>query len=136
MGIGLKDKMRLCKAQVTGEFMIVLSVMLVLFYIFYALYANQIVISYQADEKIMAMRVASSVQSAINYVFLAGDGASYNTSIRTSGMDVKIINGVVEAHSGFSSYYLPLLTNRVNVTTINAGDISIRNNLGAIEIVQ
>ena len=128
------QKAKVAKAQVTGEFMVVLSVMLILFYVFYMLYANQIVNSYQADERIVAMRVAAAVQSAINYVYLAGDGTVYNTSIRTNGMNVTIMNGVVEVRSDFSGYYLPLLTNRINTTTINPGDMTIRNNLGVIEV--
>ena len=122
------------RAQVTGEFMIILSVVFILFYIFYALYANQIVNSYQADASITSMRVASGIQAAINYVYLAGDGTTFNTSIRTSGINVTISNGVVEARSEFSEYDLPLLTNRINATTINPGDIALRNNLGVIEI--
>jgi len=125
---------RIMRAQVTGEFMVILSVVFILFYIFYALYANQIVNSYQADESITSMRVASQVQSAINYVYLAGDGATFSTSFRTSGMNVTISNGVVEARSEFSEYDLPLLTNRINMTTINPGDITLRNDHGVIGI--
>jgi hypothetical protein len=122
------------KAQVTGEFIIILSVMLILFYMFYALYANQTINSYQANERIVSMRVATEVQSAINYVYLAGDGTAFNTSIRTSGINVTISNGVVEARSQFSEYDLPLLTNRINITTINPGTVVLRNNRGVIGI--
>ncbi len=114
--------------------MVVVSAVLLLFFMFYLLYAGQITNSAQADSNIVAMRVASAVQSAINYVYLAGDGAQYNATIRTSGMTVTIAGGVVEARSASGAHYLPLLTDKVNATEIHAGSMMIRNSGGAILI--
>ena len=122
------------KAQVTGEFMVILSAMLLLFYVFYMLYIGQVSNSWQANEKLVAMRIASGIRSSINYVYLSGDGTSYNTTVRTHGYNVTIINGVVGVESDFAAYYLPLLTNNINTTTINQGEMLISNNNGVIEI--
>ena len=120
--------------QVTGEFMIILSVMLLLFYVFYMLYIDQLTNSWQANEKLVAMRVASGIRSSINYVYLSGDGTVYNTTIRTHGYNVTINNGVVGVESDFAAYFLPLLTANINATTINQGDVVFRNDGGVINI--
>lgn len=114
--------------------MMVVSAVLLLFFMLYLLYAGQITNSRQADDNIVAMRVASAVQSAINYVYLAGDGTEYNATIRTSGMNVTIADGVVEARSVSGADYLPLLTDNVNATEIHAGSMMIRNSGGVIRI--
>lgn len=122
------------KAQASTEFIVVLSVIMVLFFIFYSLYADQFVNSRQSSEKIAAMTTAISVRNAINYVYLAGDGTQYNTSLKIVNMNVSVHDGVVWAQSDFGSYYAPLLTSKINTTTINGGDVLIRNNKGLIEI--
>lgn len=122
------------KAQVTGEFMVILSAMLLLFYVFYMLYISQVSNSWQANEKLVAMRIASGIRSSINYVYLAGDGTVYNTTVRTQGYNVTINNGVVGVESDFAAYYLPLLTNNINVTSIEQGEMLITNNKGVIGI--
>jgi len=122
------------KAQVTGEFLVVLSAMLLLFYVFYLLYMDQVANSFQANEKLTAMRIASGIRAAINYVYLAGDGSVYNTTIRTQGYNVTLINGVVGVESDFAAYYLPLLTKNVNATTVNQGEVVFRNDDGVINI--
>ena len=114
--------------------MVVFAAMLLLFYVFYSLYISQATISIQANEKLSAMRVASGVRAAINYVYLAGDGTVYNTSLRTSGLNVTISNGVVGVESRYAGYYLPLLTTKINATSIGPGDLVIRNDKGAILI--
>jgi hypothetical protein len=88
--------------------------------------------SEQADSNIVTMRVASEVQYAIDYVYLAGGGTVYNTTILTSGTNVTIGNGVVEADSVYGTAYLPLLTDDVNATNISAGNYVISNDNGAI----
>lgn len=121
-------------AQVTGEFMVILSAMLLLFYVFYMLYIGQLSNSWQANEKLVAMRVASGIRSAINYVHLSGEGTEYRTTIRTHGYNVSISNGVVGVESNFAAYYLQLLTSNINTTTVKQGDVVFRNNGGLIEI--
>lgn len=122
------------KAQVTGEFMVILSAMLLLFYVFYMLYIGQVSNSWQANEKLVAMRIASGIRSSINYVYLAGDGTVYNTTVRTHGYNVTINNGVIGVESDFAAYYLQLLTDNINTTTIEQGEMLITNNKGVIEI--
>jgi hypothetical protein len=107
---------------------------LLLFFLFYMLYANQIVIAGQANDNMVSMRVASAVRSAINYVYLAGDGTQYNATFRTSGINVTIEAGEVVARSAFGASYMPLLTDRVNATSIGTGNVIIRNHGGVIGI--
>jgi hypothetical protein len=122
------------RAQVTGEFMVILAAMLLLFYVFYMLYFGQVINSWQANQKLVSMRIASGIRSAVNFVYLSGDGTVYNTTIRTHGYNVSISNGVVGVESDFSAYYLPMLTNNINATTVNQGEVIFRNNGGMIEI--
>jgi hypothetical protein len=122
------------RGQSASEFIVIFCLIMLLFFMFYALYTNQIVISYQANEKIICMRVATAVASAIDYVYLAGDGTVYNTTIRTSGMNVMVSNGIVVASSNFSSYSFPLLTKSMNDTPIYPGSITITNRNGVISI--
>ncbi len=122
--------------QVAGEFLVVVSAVLILFFMFFALYSGQLVNSAQAGDSIVAMRVASAVQSAIDYAYLAGDGAEYNVSIRTSGVNVTVSGGEVVASSRYGVHYQPLLTDNVNSTVIVAGPAIFRNRGGVIEIVQ
>jgi hypothetical protein len=120
--------------QVSGEFMVILSAMLLLFYVFYMLYIGQLTNSWQANEKLVAMRIASGIRSAINHVYLSGEGTVYNTTVRTHGYNVSIHNGVVGVESDFAAYYLPTLTRDINATTVNQGEVVISNRGGVINI--
>ena len=126
------------RGQATEEFMVVLSALLLLFYIFYTLYIGQISTSHSAMDRLKAASIAGGIRSAINYVYLAGDGAVYNATIAFGNrpMDVLVSGGTVSVMSDVTSYSLPLLTDNMNATSISQGGIGIRNNGGAIEIYQ
>jgi len=118
--------------------MIVLSVMLLLFFIFFLIYANQITISHESADRITTERIASGIRAAINYVYLAGDGAEYNASFAygLSDVNVSVYGGTVDAQSDVAQYSLPLLTQNVNETYVSPGNVMIRNDGGMIEISQ
>jgi len=122
------------RGQASTEFVIILSAIMIIFFVFYSLYNDQFVNSRQSAEKIAVMTAAISIRNSIDHVFLAGDGTVYNTSFRIVDINVSVHDGVVWAQSDFASYYAPLLTSRINTTSIHGGDVTIKNNKGLIEI--
>jgi len=122
------------RGQMTNEFIIVLAAIMIVFFIFYSLYADQWINSRQSSEKIAAMSTAIKIRNAINYVYLAGDGTTYNTSYRVGDMNISIHDGVVWAQTNVAAYYVPLLTSNINTTSFHGGEVVIKNNKGLIEI--
>jgi hypothetical protein len=73
----------------------------------------------------------------MNFLALAGDGASYSFDISAPGSNITINKNLIEARSmknpAFSQF--EMLTNSTNATTVkNQGRVTIRNKGGKIEI--
>lgn len=126
------------RGQNTPEFYVVLASVLIIFMIFTVIHQGQTINLYQHKDSTSAMNRAYSLASAINYVYLAGDGTSYNfTFQKFRNENVTINNGIVQCEKGESIGQAPLVTDNIVVTgELDAGNMIIRNNNGVVEIEQ
>ncbi len=126
------------RAQVTAEFLVVLSALMTIFLIFYVVYSGQNLDAAQGRDSLLTMRDAYSLSNAINAVYLAGDGASYNATIAYSGPDenLSVSPLYVEAARGEAVAQSPLISGAINSTAINGSQAVITNSGGAIGIAQ
>ncbi|MFH1521024.1 MAG: hypothetical protein ABID61_05245 [Candidatus Micrarchaeota archaeon] len=126
------------RAQVSSEFMIVYSALFTLFLVLFFVYFDGSLNLFQTQDKIMALRNAQSIASAINFVYLAGDGASYEftmTNIKNEE-NITITNYAVTSTRPHASASAPLLNADVNTDSLSQGNITITNNGGEIVIVK
>lgn len=126
------------KGQVSFEFLIVYSALLSIFLIALYIYFNGSTNLAQIQEMAVTKTNSRSVASAINYVYLAGDGAKYNfttTAILSSPKEnITISNLSVESKRGFSQSSTQIITSNISSYTINRGNVQIRNDRGGINI--
>ncbi|MBU0532417.1 hypothetical protein KKB44_02895 [Candidatus Micrarchaeota archaeon] len=123
------------KAQVSMEFLFVLSALMVIFVVFTTIYLGEKVNLFQTEESLATLGNAYRVSAAINYVHLAGDGAQYNFTVgKIDRENITIATVSVESKRPYAASQAPLLNGNVNTTTIEGGQMLIKNNNGAIEI--
>jgi len=123
------------KGQQSAEFFVVIAVIMFIFLVFLVIYQGQNVNLLQSQDSVSAMERAYSLASAINYVYLAGDGASYNFTFRKySNENVSISGRAVQCSKNYVVAQAPLLTDQVNATIVGGGEMLIKNNEGVIEI--
>ncbi|MBI5046577.1 class III signal peptide-containing protein [Candidatus Micrarchaeota archaeon] len=125
------------KGQISAEFLIVLGAVLLIFIVFFTIFSGQQLNLFQIQDSTTAMQKAYAFATVINYVYTAGEGASYNYSIvKSSQENINISDFSVEVARGYSKAQAPLVTADRNTSTVNGGYAIIRNNGGRIEISQ
>ena len=126
------------RGQTSGEFIVVLSSLMIIFLIFYTTYLGNTGLLYQEQDRLMTSRNAYALATAINYVHLAGDGASYAYSLGgvTEDENITISEVAVESARPYSVSDAPLLNSDVNTTVVEPGEMTIRNVKGEIRIEQ
>lgn len=124
------------KAQVSYEFMIVLSALVMLFVIVFAVYFGGNINLFQIQDTVAVTRNAQSVAAVMNYVYLAGDGASYNFTLTNvqNEENITISDYAVTSKRHYASAGSPLLNANVNASSLDNGDAIITNNGGEIDI--
>jgi uncharacterized protein (UPF0333 family) len=126
------------KAQASFEFMVVLTALLMLFIIVFVITSGGRSNLLQAQDNSAASRNSYSVASAINFVYLAGDGASYNYTSRNAPPEMNTtITGYTVTTQWMGAWIsAPLLDGRVNESSMGTGSFVITNNGGEIDISQ
>lgn len=127
------------KAQISIEFLISLSVLLVIFLIFSVVYSGQMTNLFQTQNNLELTKKGYALANAVNYVYLAGDGATYNftTSVSNSGGEnISAYDNIVEADRSGASVQVPLIIRGLVNRTINTskGNIIIWNNQSVITL--
>ncbi|MDD5171972.1 MAG: hypothetical protein PHF60_02955 [Candidatus ainarchaeum sp.] len=124
------------RAQVSFEFMIVFSALLMIFVVVFTVYFGGNLNLFQAQDTVGAQRNALSVAAAINYVYLAGDGASYNLTLSNVNDEenITISDYAVTSDRPHVSVGAPLLDAKTNTSSLGRGHIVITNNKGEIDI--
>jgi hypothetical protein len=123
------------KAQVSIEFLLILSVLIFVFLIFYVVYAGQTLNLFSLDQTLLASRNAYALSTAMNYVHIAGDGASFNMTLNKGANEsISVSDFSVESMRSGTVAQAPLINSRVNATTIDKSEFVIRNNLGELEV--
>ncbi len=126
------------KCQISAEFLVVLSALVFVFFIVSVIYYGQNVSLFQAQDSTAAMRNAYTISFAINYVYLAGDGAQYNFSFpgKQSDENITINNFSIDSRRSHAFASAPLLTSEVDSSSIENVSIIIKNNGGGITFEQ
>ena len=123
-------------AQVTPEFLIVVLAISVFFIVFMTIYQNQLTNLQQTKDKLQAQEAAQRVANAINYVYLAGDGTSYDLIIVAPRSNITARGNFITAEviNTGTLFQFPLIINVTNTTINNSGRIIITNVGGTIAI--
>jgi len=124
------------RAQMSSEFIFVYSALLFIFVVVFVIYFGGSLNLHQAQDSAAALHDAQSIAAAINYVYLAGDGASLNftpTGIRNEE-NITISSFAVTSELPHASASAPLLDARVSFTSLERGGVRITNNQGEINI--
>lgn len=126
------------KAQVSSEFMIVYSAVFTLFLVLFFVYFDGSLNLFQTQDRVMALRNAHSIASAINFVYLAGDGASYKFTMSNikNQENITVTDYAITSTRPYASAGAPLLDANVNTSTLGRGNITIINNRGGIDIAE
>jgi uncharacterized protein (UPF0333 family) len=126
------------KGQVSFEFLVIYSALLSIFLIALYIYFNGATNLAQIQERAITQSNSRAVAAAINYVYLAGNGAKYNfttSAILSSPKEnITISNFTVESKRGFSQSSTQLINSNISSYTINRGYVQIRNIRGGIDI--
>ena len=122
------------KGQLTQEFFLSLSVYLAVSISMMTLGIYQLSVFSHTQDSLEARRVAGELGNAINGVYLAGDNTTSNLSFDPGGSDIGVSGRYLTVSRGNSVQDFVLLTDRLNTTSVNSSDITIRNNRGVIEI--
>lgn len=124
------------KAQVSSEFMIVYAALFTIFIIIFAIYYDGDLNLFQTQDRINSFRNANSISAVINYVYLAGDGASYNFTVTNviNDENITITENAVTTYRPHASGSAPLINGAVN-GTLDDREVVITNNKGEIDII-
>jgi uncharacterized protein (UPF0333 family) len=126
------------KAQASLEFLIVFSVLLAIFLFVFALSFGGNGNLIQIQDSAASMRNAQSIAAAINYVYLAGDGASYNLAISNvlNVENITLSNHAVSSTRRNAYSSAALLNGKMNFTSLGRGNVFLTNNGGEIDANQ
>jgi uncharacterized protein (UPF0333 family) len=124
------------KAQVSFEFMVVFSALLMIFVVVFVVSFGGNLNLFQAQDSAAALRNSQSVAAAMNYVYLAGDGASYNFTIANvaDGENITISDYSVTSSRPHASAGAPLLDAETDQGSLGRGNAVISNKRGEIHI--
>lgn len=124
------------RAQVSMEFLVVFSIMIVLFLMLFSVAGGLSRDMDSKKEKLAAMDVVDSLALYIDLVYQAGNGASLNVSLAPTiggaNYSLSVMNQSVLVFWKDSVYSSPLLTGSVNLTLSNYTDFFIRNAGGVV----
>ncbi len=126
------------RAQISMEFLMVFSLLLVLFLILFSFAGDVSKDMRLKKERLSALNTVDYLALSMNLVYQAGDGALLNVSVRPGVLDgnynVSVIGrNVLIFWDGFH-YSSPLLSDSVNFTASNSTDFSIRNIEGVVVV--
>ena len=115
-----------------------LAALALLLLVLYVIYSGQRINLFQVQDTVSSTRNAYAVSAAINYVHLAGDGVEYNFTLSriSSTENITLSEYTAESNRTHAISQAPLLNGNTNTSTLEGGQMLIKNNNGAIEIEQ
>ncbi len=118
------------------EFLLVFAVLLVAMTAFFVIYSEQKMAVHHTGDILVGTRNAYATAAAINYVYLAGEGASYNFTVSGKSVteNLTVSEYGVQSNRTHTLSYAPLLTGNVTEGEIDQARIMIINRAGGIEI--
>jgi hypothetical protein len=122
------------KAQTIPEFLVVYSALLAVFLIVFTVAVSGSLNLYQSQDSVAALRNAYDLATALNYVYLAGDGAGYNFTMTglESGENITIWSYEVTSKRIGGSAAAPLLDGDTNTTALGSTNVLITNSAGEL----
>jgi len=123
------------RGQVSFEMIAVVSALIMISLVVFTISAGGNTNLINIQNTVAAKRDAYSYAAAMNFVYLAGDGASYDFSTKNLREDENIsISGyAVTADRGSASVSVPLLDGKTNTSTPAKGHMTITNDKGEID---
>lgn len=124
------------KGQVSFEMIAVVSALLMISLVVFTISAGGNTNLMQIQNTVAAKRDAYSYAAAMNFVYLAGDGASYDFSTKNlnENENISISSYAVTADRNSASASVPLLDGKANTSSPGKGRMTITNNKGEIDI--
>ncbi len=122
------------RAQASAEMLMVLSAVLALFIFAFGIIGGQVETIAGLRDSLDAFRVASGLGSAINSVFLAGDGTTIIVNINADNASAQISGRYLNVRIRDAYYDWPLLTGNISATSVALGDIEIKKANGGVSI--
>jgi uncharacterized protein (UPF0333 family) len=124
------------KAQVSSEFLVVFSALLLIFVVVFTIFFGGNLNLDNAQDSAASQRNAQSAAAAMNFVYLAGDGASYNYSL--TGLEetenITMSGFSVTSEGDYTSASSPLLDGKMNSSRLEEGKMVISNEAGEIYV--
>ncbi len=122
------------KAQVSTELLTVYAILLVVFISSFAVVTGQIPVIASLKNSMDAFSVASSLGSAMNSVYLAGDGANATLDLGRKNASISIEGGMLDVRVEGSFYDWQLLTNSTSASNVSTGSLIISNSNGVVSV--
>ncbi len=122
------------KAQISSEFLVVFSMLLMVFLVMYTIFFGSNIDLNQSQNALRAERDAMALAAAINFVYLAGEGAGYNLSMGAlpQGEIITVSGTGVSCEIGKAFGSAPLLTGATSPSGNMSGNVNITNRGGEV----
>jgi len=124
------------KAQVSAEFLVIYSVLLTISVIGFVIYYGGSLNYFQTSDILSATKDSHSIAAAINYVYLAGDGAEYSFKFtqKSNYTNITIFEYSVNSERPHASSSAAILNGDVDQDGTIDSTVIIRNSHGSIII--
>lgn len=122
------------KAQASTEVMLIIAAIVLLFITLLLVYQGQIINLQQIIDRVDGNNAVYRIAAAINYIYLAGDGTSYNTTVIAPRANISVSGRIIVAEENGARFEFPLLVNVTQTNVNNSGSVLIRNVGGNIVI--
>jgi len=116
--------------------MVVLSALLMIALVVFTIAAGSNTNLVNVQDSISAKSDAYALSAVLNYVYLAGDGASYSFTTKNmlEGENITISGFSVSVDRGRASQSASILDGKVNTSSPGLGHMLVTNNRGEIDI--
>lgn len=124
------------KGQASPEFMAVYTVLFTVALILFLIYFDSSLSLFQTQDKAVATRNSQAIAAAINYIYLAGDGAGYELRLNHNPKYENISIGDYSVASMLPHSYAasPVLRAGVELGKLGNGTVAIISNGGLIHV--
>ena len=120
----------------SAEFLVLVALVALIFLVLSVVLRGQETNLLQIKDALSSQRNAYALSSALNYVCLAGDGATYNLSFSGKAQDENItfFAHSVESKRGRAVSSAPLLCGNISGSAVENGNMLISNSNGGITL--
>jgi uncharacterized protein (UPF0333 family) len=122
------------KAQISSEFLVVFSMLMMVFLVMFTIFFGSNQDLARTQDSLRAQRDATALASAMNFVYLAGDGSSYDLpmGILDDNESITVSNSSVYSVVSGSFGSAPLVSGRAIQAGNMSGSVNITNSAGVV----